>query len=35
MTDDITEADERIIHLLAAINSTLGSYTASQKSDTY
>ena len=34
MAYNITEADERIIQLLAALNSTLGSYTASQESAT-
>lgn len=31
MADNITEADQLIIQLLAALNSTIGSYTASQE----
>lgn len=33
MADNITEADQLIIQLLAALNSTVGTYTASQESD--
>lgn len=33
MADNITEADQLIIQLLAALNSTIGSYTASQELD--
>lgn len=32
MADNITEADQLIIQLLTALNSTVGSYTASQES---
>lgn len=34
MTDNVAEADQLIIQLLAALNSTVGDYKASQDSDT-